>query len=136
MTLEKTIEKIKGNQATIDSLLEKGTIALKPSEEKWYIKTIYEDEGVTVGFATCSFAGGEFPEHLHENVQEYILCLNGSFAISFGPNGVNGMRIVKERECVSIPPNTLHTSQPLQKNTRNLYVCIPRDPCIKGVTNE
>jgi mannose-6-phosphate isomerase-like protein (cupin superfamily) len=130
--IAKVLEKIKGNQATISVLLEKGSISFnKPSEDKWDINTIYEDDGVTIGFATCSNVGGDFPEHLHDNVQEYLLCVNGSFIISFGPNGADGVRIVKERECVSVPPNTLHTSRPLSKNTRNIYVCIPRDKAIK-----
>lgn len=127
----KILEKIKGNQDTIAVLLDRGDISFKPSGDKWVIKNLYEDDGITVGFASCSNAGGEFPAHLHDNVQEYILCIEGSFIISFGPNGADGVRIVKERECVSVPPNTLHTSRPLAKNTRNLYVCIPRDTTIR-----
>lgn len=134
MDLKIAVENIKKNQATIDMLLEKGSISLTPMDDKWVLEHLHEDDGVSVGFATCSSTGGgEFPEHLHENVQEYILCLSGSFTISFGLGGIDGMRIVRERECVSIPPNTLHTSRPLEKNTRNLYVCIPRDPCIRGI---
>jgi mannose-6-phosphate isomerase-like protein (cupin superfamily) len=129
--IARVLEKIKGNQATIAVLLERDEISFKPSKDKWVIKNLYEDEGVTIGFASCSEAGGDFPEHLHDNVQEYLLCISGSFMISFGPNGSDGVRIVKEKECVSIPPNTLHTSRPLSKNTRNLYVCIPRDKTIR-----
>jgi hypothetical protein len=130
--IAKVLEKIRGNQATIAVLLEKGDITFnKPSQDKWVLKPIYEDEGVSIGFAYGSNTGGEFPEHLHDNVQEYILCVNGSFLISFGPGGSDGVRVVKERECVSIPPNTLHTSRPLVKDTRNIYVCIPRDKAIR-----
>jgi mannose-6-phosphate isomerase-like protein (cupin superfamily) len=92
---------------------------------------VYADDKCSFGFASCSAEGGVFPEHIHDGVHEYLICITGSFMETFGPNGKDGIRIVKEKECVSVPPNILHSSKPLENNTRLVYICIPRDRTIE-----
>jgi len=54
-------------------------------------------------------AGGEFPEHLH-NETEYVLFFSGSALVRVGGEE----RVYKERECVIFDPKTPHWSKALE----------------------
>lgn len=135
--IQDTITKIKDNQATIDTLLSIGSIFIKDKstlkdiegkyEKRWMVEVLYNLGDCTIGFASCSETEGVFPEHIHRNVQEYLICVRGSLIETFGSGGIDGMRIVKTGECISIPANTSHSSKPLEADTKIVYVCVPSD---------
>ena len=134
-TLGKVLDKIQSDQITIDKLLKGGLIQVKSSQEaidegKWIIDIFYSKPDCTMGFATCNSVGGEFPDHIHKDVREYLICVEGSFMESFGRCGVDGLRIVNEGECVSVPANMVHASKPITEKTRMIFICVPCDPCI------
>jgi len=131
MEFVKELEKIKNNQTTIDILLAQKKIIPShektPQEGKWYVNAFYNKKDTTIGFAICESAEGFFPDHIHEGAIEYLICVQGSFIETFGQNGVDGFRIVKEGECVSIPKGILHSSKPLTTPVKMVYVCVPQD---------
>jgi mannose-6-phosphate isomerase-like protein (cupin superfamily) len=133
MNILKAVAEIKENQATIDVLLAlkkiKRTTDLTEThtEGKWDINSIYNRKDATIGFACCNSMEGVFPDHVHEGVIEYLVCVQGSFIETFGDNGVNGMRIVKEGDCLSIPKGVVHSSKPIVVPVKMVYVCVPQD---------
>ena len=132
MELIKVLEKIRGNQETVDMLLSQNKIAsgvhLKDVKlNVWFVETLYSKADATMGFTTCGQTDGAFPEHVHEFAVEYLVCVKGTVALTFGANGCDGLRILKEGDCAAIPASVLHSSKPLAKETKLAFVCVPQD---------
>ena len=132
MNFEKVLGKIKGNQATIDVLLLQNKIAKGKSFADvelnvWSVETLYSKQDATIGFTTCGQTDGVFPEHVHQFAVEYLVCVKGSVALTFGANGCDGLRILKEGDCSAIPASVIHSSKPLAKETKLAFVCVPQD---------
>jgi mannose-6-phosphate isomerase-like protein (cupin superfamily) len=139
-TVQENLIAIKGHQVTIDALLKKKQIRVGNNMQEilsegnedlskiWSLESLYNKKDCSVVFASCEDVAGLFPEHVHYNVVEYLICLKGSFVESFGEGGVSGIRIVREGECVSIPSNVIHSSKPLEANTKMVAICVPYDP--------
>ena len=131
-TVETMINQIKSRQATIDDLLNKGAIIPKnntslDSGEMWILDTIYQEHHCTIGFASCKDINGVFPEHIHLDVVEYLICLEGKFAERFGKEGEYGVQILNVGDIVTIPADTVHSSKALVENTKLAFICVPAD---------
>jgi mannose-6-phosphate isomerase-like protein (cupin superfamily) len=122
---------IRKAQKTIDLLLKEKEILIRDKTKvedlgkHWTIKTIVQNEDCTMGFAYCDDPNAnEFPDHIHEESIEYLICVRGSFMECFNAIGV---RVVRPGECVSIPKGVIHRSKALEPNTVLAWVCVPSD---------
>ena len=128
------LDDIKDKQATIDILLNKGAIyhkfngTEKVYEKKWAIEILYNLGDCTIGFASCSDLEGVFPNHIHKDVHEYLICVRGSFVETFMTDNTENVRIIKTGECASIPAGMIHSSKPIDSDTKMVFICIPSDP--------
>lgn len=131
-TVEKMLNQIKSHQTTIDGLLNKGKILPKndvpiDTGEMWILDKLYQGKLCSIGFASCKDVDGIFPEHIHQDVVEYLICLEGEVAERFGKDGEHGVQILKVGDIVKIPANMVHSSKALDKNARLAYICVPAD---------
>jgi quercetin dioxygenase-like cupin family protein len=127
-------------QKTIDVLLREKVIVTKDNAEpedylkRWVIQTIIQNENCTVGFAFCANPdAGDFPDHIHENSVEYLICTSGSFLAYFNSTG---LRIVKVGECLSVPKGVIHRTKALEINTAYLWICVPADKQMENLPRE
>jgi hypothetical protein len=86
-------------------------------------ETIYSS-GATITIAKYPKMGARVPNHNHEGIVEYLICNKGSFSINFA----NNFRVLKIRDCVSIPEGMVHTTTALQDNSELIAVCVPVEP--------
>lgn len=132
--LNDVLSSIQQRQATIDVLFKKRLLRTDKDGgecQTWEIQPLIQRDDCSIGFASCKDpADLEFPCHVHGDVIEYLICVQGSFLEFFENQGV---RIVRPGECVSIPKNTVHKSRAIEPNTVLVYVCIPADKAINAL---
>ena len=87
------------------------------------LKTIYSN-GSTVTIASYPKLGMCTPSHCHTCITEYLICTKGSVSVSF--NG--GYRIMKAKECASIPEGAMHITTALEDDSELIAVCVPAEP--------
>jgi len=94
------------------------------------IENLFEGTA-SISVAKTSKIGGRYPDHKHVNSIQYLICTVGSFAVSFASN----YRIIKSRDCVSIPENTIHAVTALEDDSELISICVPEEPAYK-ITKE
>jgi quercetin dioxygenase-like cupin family protein len=87
------------------------------------LKTIWK-ENCSITWGKWEKAGAKFTEHLHEDSIEYLICISGSFSVSFGKY----IRILKIGECVSLPKKAAHSVTALEDNSQMMGICVPEEP--------
>lgn len=132
--VKKAVNRLKKRQTTIDKLLEDKKIHLsgENGDDTWKLEVLYQKPECSIGFVECANASyaGSFPEHIHSDSVEYLICVRGS-ALFVMEGGVQ--RILNEGDCASIPPNREHFSKPLEDGTKIAYVCVPHDKSIPEI---
>lgn len=86
-------------------------------------ETIYSNNG-TVTITRYPKMGARTPSHCHDQVKEYLICNKGSFSVHFGGN----FRVLKIKDCVSVPEGVEHTTTALEDNSELIAVCVPIEP--------
>jgi len=135
--LSKIIEK----QKTVSDLIKLGEITIKNNgshklniNSTVTLETIFDNENTSISVVDYKDEGSDYPEHTHEGVIEYLICLKGSFGIKLPKNGY---RILNPKECAKIPAFTTHTALSLEPNSQLLAICLPAEPgYIKTVKEE
>ena len=120
------INMIKRAQITIDYLLKNELVKFNgESKNTWSVKLLHEDENCQMGFAYCDDPNSiDFPDHIHEDVIEYLICVRGSVMEFF--NGT-ALRVLRVGECVAVPKGVVHRSKALEPGTILAYLCVPAD---------
>ena len=112
----------------ISDLLVAGSLALQGEGlpvNPWVLKPVYEDENCSMGMVLIKSNDQKPCEaHIHDKSFEYLIVTKGKLLLHINDRAV---RIVNEGECASIPPGTLHFSQPLTDDTQLAYICVPKD---------
>ena len=127
---------IKKKQATIDTLLENGSLILngKSAEvecNSWVLQPMYQKDDCSVGFVIIGDKKiGPCENHIHKDAIEYLIVVKGSLLLNLDGRDV---RIVREGECASIKSGMQHYSTPLENDTKMIYACIPRDKGMDSV---
>lgn len=115
---------------TINDILAKGEARIEDKllkfENNIVLKNIYSN-GSSVSVVKFPAKNSVYPIHCHRDTVEYLICTKGSFGIIFG----NGYRILKYKECASIPENMLHSITALEENCEMLAICIPFEEAYK-----
>lgn len=130
--LKEGFEHIKRQQATIDVLLQEGSIKLAKSKPiptaEWQIEMVYQKEDCSVAFAYGGSKNGEsfvdFPIHCHPKSREYLICVRGTVAVKFTGIGIN---ILRTGDHCEVPANVAHATRPLEENSKLIAVCVPYD---------
>lgn len=128
--LDKIFTRTEQKIVTINDILIKGDARIEDNFVKFKdgknnsidVKTIYSN-GVSISIGYYPSKNSLFPIHCHKNIREYLICLKGSFGITFG----RGYCILKYKECSSIPENEIHSVNALEDNSELLAICIPQE---------
>jgi quercetin dioxygenase-like cupin family protein len=104
--------------------LQKGVAEI---DEQIKIKTIYSN-GATITTSVYR-KGGLYPDHCHDAIIEYLICIKGSFSVSLP----GGHRILQIKDCASIPANIQHTVMALDDYSELIAICIPAEPAYKAI---
>lgn len=121
------INKIKESQATIDTLLKDGLVAVKNGHSPlvWAIEEVYQGKECNFGFAHSDSDGDRaFPYHAHKESLEYLICVQGKILLTI-ENIVT--RVMNVGDCASIPVGSVHSTSPLEPDSKLFYICIPTD---------
>src|SRR3972149_19121 len=112
MTIQETLVRLDKVNVTLDKVREK-TIntskVLKANEmritnnvleldKSVEFHTVWKDKAI-ISIIVFKKSGSRYANYHIVNFKQYLICLVGSFSVSFG----GGYRIVKSSECVSIP---------------------------------
>ena len=137
LSMEKTMDSIRQKQATIDLLLEEGSMEFGSGglSNRWQLEPLYQEVDCSLGFVHISTIElGPCAEHIHPESTEYLIVVKGSVVLNI--DGVD-LRVLKVGECASIPKGSKHFSRPLENDTKLIYVCIPRDDYLtKAIKHE
>ena len=123
----KELDSLRAKQATIDKLLDEGSMEVKKNgiANKWTLEPLYQGEDCSVGFVHINNVElGPCGEHTHPESREYLIVAKGSILLNV--NGID-IRVVREGECAAIDYGVKHFSEPLEDGTKLIYVCIPYD---------
>ena len=124
-----SLQKTNGKLATLNSLLEAGEAKLfngKLNFNKVEIKTIHA-ERASISIGIWKKQGDRYPNHVHENTIEYLICTKGSFGLSLP----HGYRIINYKDCASIPENMIHSVVALEDDSEMIGICVPSDEAYK-----
>ena len=128
--LKEIFDRTSKKLVTINDLLEQGEIKIDNKLLKFNddieLNNIYSN-GSSVAIVKFPKKNKIYPVHCHDSVIEYLICTKGSFGVVFG----NGYRVLKYKECASIPESTLHTVSALEDNSEMLAICIPFEEVYK-----
>lgn len=115
---------------TIVDLLNKGEMKTTHcsllASDSVEIKTVFENHA-TISVGLYKYKGSQMIRHKHNNIEEYLICLYGTFNIQY--NNMNN--ILNYKECILIPRNTLHTVIALEDNAELAAVCVPSEEGFK-----
>lgn len=111
---------------TIKDLLDRGEMKIEQRLLKQNgnieIQTLYAKEA-TISIGVWNKQGSIMKSHIHENIVEYLVCMKGSFGVTLP----YGYRILKTKDCASIPENCLHSVVALEDNSKMVAVCVPAE---------
>ena len=131
MEIKAVLNNLQNRQQTIKDLINLGQVLVKNNGRRRLaindnidVSTVFESEDVSLTIASFSDEGAEYPEHCHEDIIEYLICLKGSFGITL-PH--NGYRILKDTECAKIPRSTMHSCVSLESDSELLGICLPAE---------
>ena len=116
--VQKRLQTMFSVQPPLVEVRELGGVTFDKSIE---VETVFETPAVTVTKCICPTKGLVYPLHSHENSKEYLICVSGSFIITFE----SGSKPVAKGDCVSIPLGVQHSSTSLEPNSVLLGICIP-----------
>jgi len=129
--LKETIAINKETNEKLDLIRQLDAVKTKPGvlELKAGVKldTIFSN-GSTITIASYPKMGSNTPTHSHKEIVEYLICTKGSVSVTF--NG--GYRILKVRECASIPEGCPHSTTALENNSEMIAICVPAEPAYKS----
>lgn len=115
---------------TIKDLLDRGEMRIEQRHLKQNgdidIQTLYAKEA-TISIGVWHKQGTIMKSHIHNNIVEYLICIKGSFGITLP----YGYRILKTKDCASIPANILHSVVALEDNATMVAICIPPEELYK-----
>jgi mannose-6-phosphate isomerase-like protein (cupin superfamily) len=86
------------------------------------LKNIWSNKA-SVTWGKWAGAGSKYPDHMHEESSEYLICITGSFSVTFSKY----IRILKIGECVSLPKKTIHSVTALEDNSEMMAICVPEE---------
>jgi len=130
--ITQTSDKVNSQLTRVQDLLDLGLLkysaigVLDNQEENSKTEIIY-DEDVSIGITTGDKEGAVYPKHRHINSVQYLICVEGKFAIEiFETKKI--IRIIDIGECVSIPLNVEHEIVTLVEKSKLVSVCVPQEP--------
>jgi quercetin dioxygenase-like cupin family protein len=130
--ITQTSEKVNHQLTRVKDLLDLGVLkyasmgVLDNQESSSKTEIIY-DEGVSIGVTVGDKEGAVYPRHRHVNSVQYLICVEGKFAIEiFETKKI--IRIIEMGECVSVPPDIEHEIITLVEKSKLVSVCVPQEP--------
>jgi len=132
-TILKDLDVLSQKQRTIDALLEAGDIKKRNGDNSgWTLEPLYSGEECDMGFVRIDkVEAGRCPDHIHEESVEYLVVLRGEILFSAGGRD---LRVVREGEMAKVNAGEVHNSKPLVDDTKLAYICVPKDPGMKNLT--
>ena len=124
--LSNIISRTNGKLDTIVELLNKNKI--KISDDKLMIsdaveiQILYSNHG-SISLGKFFRRGARTLSHVHENLSEYLICINGSAKVFYNEQETN----LDYQDCIFIPSNTSHVVEALVDNTEIVAVCVPAE---------
>lgn len=120
------LEQVNLKVKTVASLIKAGELRVHgdiiTADNGVALRTIY-GENSTITICRFKSFGGRVSDHIHKNVSEYLICVKGQFNVQFK----GGYRILLPAQCVSIPPNWLHSVTALEEESELIAVCVPEE---------
>jgi cupin superfamily acireductone dioxygenase involved in methionine salvage len=114
--------------STVENLLKLGILEKNHASfiehNNFTVETIY-DKGISIVIAEAPNRGEYFPEHCHQNIVQYLICIKGSFVIDYQNSFQSD--IIKEKDFLYILPSRKHKVTALENNSKLVGICIPMD---------
>ena len=125
--LQETIAITKKTNRQLDLMEHLEAVRTKPGilelKSGAIFNTIYSN-GSTVTIASYPILGSRTPNHCHDGIVEYLICTKGSVSLTFE----GGYRILRVKDCASVPESCMHSVTALDDNSELIAVCVPAEP--------